>query len=528
MLPRNNDTNTRPELSREREHFVSGSAKKRDTSMKDGEWPQVVFHKTFQIVNQIVRPSIIKEFQSCPTCNTLNDSVDLVCVKDNTILAGHNVPDGKRSIFINGVRLATALSVLAAGYANLVWPIFALLSVLLVAFLSAFFRNHRILMIYFLFVTLIAWGGYAFSSKLDTILLAVAALGSFFVIIYALCWDGVTHKQLCFPELLTKNMSSATLLWISGLMTVGFIGLVDLFVSYVLTWLHLGNVYHAQSGTIVHGLIAFSIGASGGTALVSAIVYSLRQVVSRDIVDQWEFRPILSKQKFEYIQVTDDLRKRSLVALLKRYFATITNGLIRSADTLYNHFGVQFVNSSVRIAIRTANLARRVFIRIVSYINCTVLRWWLILKWAMRWAIRALSQYSRVFIFPIVLSWLSVILLRFACIYFLEYIREGQLDIVLNIIGAMLAVTISSVIILTVLLRIAFYDTVSKFLDAVSAFAPGAFLLFLAMAWLFGIVGVFTGGPFRIGPITIGVTLLLVAVLAYSQRQRKSAAYQQK
>jgi hypothetical protein len=56
-------------------------------------------------------------------------------------------------------------------------------------------------------------------------------------------------------------------------------------------------------------------------------------------------------------------------------------------------------------------------------------------------------------------------------------------------------------------------------INALSIFGTSTFLFFVLNSWLLGIVGTFTGGPYRIGWVTLFSTLFLVSVFIIAQRR---------
>ena len=69
------------------------------------------------------------------------------------------------------------------------------------------------------------------------------------------------------------------------------------------------------------------------------------------------------------------------------------------------------------------------------------------------------------------------------------------------------------------LFRLDLLSFFEKMLNALSIFGTSAFLFFVLSAWLFGIIGMLTDGPYRIGWVTISSTLVLVAVFFLAQRR---------
>ena len=59
-----------------------------------------------------------KDSQSCPTCDSLNDSIDIVCMEDSTVLTGKKLEDRYKARLINGLRLFAVAVAFSVGYLN--------------------------------------------------------------------------------------------------------------------------------------------------------------------------------------------------------------------------------------------------------------------------------------------------------------------------------------------------------------------------------------------------------------------------
>ncbi|HUW09031.1 MAG TPA: hypothetical protein VM537_04840, partial [Anaerolineae bacterium] len=135
------------------------------------------------------------------------------------------------------------------------------------------------------------------------------------------------------------------------------------------------------------------------------------------------------------------------------------------------------------------------------------------------WAVHAGIRYVKVFVLPVMACFTGSTLIYAIGEDFSAYVHGGSPLIPLGLVAKGVAAIILFTVGSGLLLRINLGSYFNKMLNALSTFGVPAFLNFLLSAWLLGVVGMITHGPYRIGWVTILSTLLVGAVFVLTQRR---------
>jgi len=262
------------------------------------------------------------------------------------------------------------------------------------------------------------------------------------------------------------------------------------------------------------------LGLAATSCLVSSIIFSLKGEPF-SVPDRWHYKILLTAKTLKTWQVRrsnapSSLRER-IVATLDRIATFATNRFIVLFEQFYNGFVVRFANRLAGSAIHIANLTRKAAKKAYLHTLRTLRRFKVVPVWAVLWAIHVAKCYWKNFFFPISAILTCSILLFSIANDFFWYVHGRQVLLPLSIAWKVLVVFILLTISGGFVSHKRFLDFFEQVLDAVSVFGSDAYLFFVLTAWIFGLFGHLTGGPYRIGWVTIICTMALIAIFVRSQ-----------
>lgn len=472
------------------------------------------------------------DFTECPSSKTLNDSIDVVCSKCSTILIGIQQSNIAKSLVIKFLQGAAVVVALAVGYLNWTWPIFAFSSILVIMFFSLFLRHHKNTRNFFFVVSAFSFIGYgvwktlnpenpSFLQVIGLLLTVMLVLELMFLVQLTLSTSRNDFRKYWLPSN-NIDLGSYTLTWISLMLTITFLCILAVVANlitptFIQMFIQNNNFnYFALRGAIQ----AFS--ATQVAVLISSTVYSLKGHPF-SVLDRWTYKPILCKCNFGRVQVAQHLDvikwTLRLIHSIKRFAIAASNRIIQGIENAYNYFIVSFLNNLVRVAIKITNTIRCMIIKTIRHIIRSLMRFILLNRWCIKWAWHVGVQYAKVFILPLVLFIVGTMLLYSISDDFFSYVHDGSAFLPIIIAVKSLALIILFTIgtgFLSHANLLVFFD---KTLNALSIFGASAFLFFVLLAWLLGIIGMLTSGPYRIGWVTILSTLAMISVFFISKRR---------
>jgi hypothetical protein len=473
-----------------------------------------------------------ENFTTCESCGTSNDSVDVVCTVDNATLVGTHMADRTKEWIVNLLRAAAMVVALAVGYLYWKWPTYVLSGFVMIAFFSLFLRNHSISRLFFIVISTLSFISYgvwkivnpedlSLLQVIGLILATLLVLKLLFLVAYTLRTDVGDPRQ---EWMLSNNVDLrlGTQTWITFMLTTTVLCILAFITNWAAPEFMQWFLPIESLGLLLLRSGLVTLGAAEIAALVSCTVYSLRGEPFY-VTDRWNYRSILHKQVFRRVPRVTPPTFTSwttrLKGTLERIAVASANGIIEGIENAYNNFIVRFFNNLARAAIRIANSVRRVVIKTVLHIIRSLRRFIVLNKWCAKWAWHTGLRYAKVFIIPLMLFLVSAILVYSMGEDFFDYVHGGSAITPVILSAKGLAVIIAFTIgtgLLFLLNLLAFFE---KMLNALSIFGTSAFLFFVLTAWLLGIIGMLTNGPYRIGWVTILSTLVLVAVFFLAQRR---------
>lgn len=463
-----------------------------------------------------------KDFISCPICGALNDSLSVVCANDSSTLIGRNLDHRKWVYIVHTIR-ATAVSVaLAVGYLHWSWPVYLFVCIGVLTFFILFHRNHQTARNYVLVLA-------AVGVLLTGILTYFKPTGKSLTTLLAACLGVMILAEQVFLVAFGRNIENdprqdwlekhqidlhtGTLTWIALLLTFSLFS----FVAYVvLTAKETGGTLRFFS--LEMALV--SLGLAATSCLVSSMIFTLRGELF-SVPDRWHYKALLKDRTLKTWQVRrsnapSNWRER-IVATLDRIATFATNRFTELFEQFYNKFVVRFANRLAGSAVLIANLTRRAAMKTYLHTLRTLRRFKVELVWAVLWAIHVAKSYWKNFFFPISAILTCSILLFSIADDFFWYVHGRHVLLPLSIAWKVFVVFILLTISGSFVSHCRFFDFFEQVLATVSVFGPSAYLFFVLTAWIFGLFGHLTGGPYRIGWVTIICTVVLIAIFVRSQ-----------
>lgn len=476
------------------------------------------------------------DFTECPSSETLNDSIDVVCSKCNTILIGIQLSNIAKSLVINFLRGAAVVVAFAVGYLNWTWPTFALSNILVIMFFSLFLRNHKNTRNFFFVVSAFSFIGYgvwktlnpqnpSFLQVIGLLLTVLLVLELLFLVLYTLRTSSNDFRKYWLRSN-NIDLGSSTLTWVTLTLTITLfciLAVVTNLITPTFVQMFIQN-NNFNSFALRGALLAFS--ATQVAALISSTVYSLKGHPF-SVLDRWTYKPILRKCDFSRVHVAQHLDAITwtlrLKHSIKRFAIVASNRIIQGIENAYNYFIVSFLNNLARAAIKITNTIRCMIIKTIRHIIRSLKRFILLNKWCIKWAWHVGVQYAKVFMLPLVLFIVSTMLLYSISDDFFSYVHDDSAFIPIIIFIKSLALIILFTVGTGFLSHANLLVFFEKTLNALSIFGTSAFLFFVLSAWLLGIIGMLTSGPYRIGWVTILSTLALVSVFFLSKRRQSTS-----
>lgn len=483
-------------------------------------WERLVFE----------RPS--EDFTACPACGTLNDSMDVVCTADSAALVGAQMAESMKAGIVNSLRIMALAAALAVGYLEWTWPTYVFAGFVVIAFFGLFLRNHPTSRLFFFAISssgFVAYGVWSAFAPEDAVLFHVAVLllvGLLFLelpflVAYTLRTEGGDPRR---HWMLSKgvDLQIGTLTWIALTLTVSVLCILAAITSWLGGRIGIPFPQLVDLNSLLVRVALATLGAGEIAALVSSTVHSLRGEPFR-VTDRWTSRQILEDLEFERWTPESTPTPLSwtgrLADTVTRIAVSSANGLIQGLENSYNNFVVRFVNTLAQTAVRIANSVRRAAISTARHIARSLRRFMVLNTWCGQWAFHTGVRYVRVFVLPVMVCFAGATLIYAMGEDFSAYVHGGSVLIPVILLGRGVVVIILFTVGTGLLLRIDLGSYFEKMLNALSTFGTSAFLFFVLSAWLLGVVGMLTHGPFRIGWVTILSTLLLVAVFVLAQRR---------
>jgi hypothetical protein len=276
----------------------------------------------------------------CPDCGTLNDSTDVVCMRDSYTLTGQALSSTSRTIIINILRTLAVAVALAAGYLKWLWPAYIYADLLIGTFFALFLRCHRTALRYFLFVICVDSIMYLIWQSADPAaniffegLLIISAvlllLEPIFFIDYTLHLGPQSREILLKRYSMDANEGSLT--WIALMLTASGLCFLILVLSQI------SNEFLIDGGfqNIICSLGITAIGGAETCALVASTIYTLRGEPF------WVSNRWLPQQLHGRIFKRVGTRSRSittwqdnLVYTVDRIIVKLTNGMINAVEDI--------------------------------------------------------------------------------------------------------------------------------------------------------------------------------------------------
>lgn len=467
-----------------------------------------------------------KCFISCPTCGTSEDSLSVVCTKDSSILIGLNIDNRKRAYIVHAIRVTAVAVALAVGYLHLIWPIYLLVSIGVFTFFLLFHRNHRTARNY---VIVLAVAGvlsagllahFGTHGNLLTALLAtyliIVILGEqvFLVAFGRNITDDPRQEWLRIHRV---EVPTGTLTWIALVLTFS---LVNLATYVILTATETGVTLQFFSLDMVR----ISLGLAAISCLVSSTVFSLNGEPF-SIPDRWHYKVVLTaknlkrNKRLQYWHGNEPSGawRERIVYTLGYIAAVATNRFIELLEHSYNEYVVCFANRLAQSVVRIANSTRRTAKKTYLHTLRTLRRFKVVAVWAVLWAIYVAKSYWKNFFFPISAILTCSILLFSIADDFFRYVHQHHVFLPLSIAWKALVVFILLTVSGSFVSHSRFLDFFERVLAAVSVFGPSVYLFFLLTDWILVLFGHLTGGPYRIGWITIICTVVLIIIFVRTQ-----------
>jgi formylglycine-generating enzyme required for sulfatase activity len=469
---------------------------------------------------------------TCPSCAAKNSSIDVVCKKDtDTILVGLESSGRGRQLLtltIHVLRAMLAAAALAAGYLAWWWPAYAFGGIVIGGFLALFLRRHSATLLYFLLIGTLGLVGQAAWHMLDPLGLGLLWISGVILIalflpepLFLICYTLRVKKRRAqiadawdLEGWIMDDVGPDTLMWIAFMLTATVLCLV---VVAGIQWIPLlqlgGNVR-----TLGLSLGLSALGSAEGGALIASTIYTLSGEPFQ-VPDRWR-PPKLKGLKLKRMTVTIQLsstRFARLMNALNPLAVALVNGIIRAVEDGCNNFVVRFVNDLADGTVRLLNATWRAVVKLARHTERSVRRLAHLNVVSGWWAWMAGKRYAEVFMVPPILWWLTAMLLYEMSHYFLRYIHEGPVTLPLVMAAQGLLIMILLTVCCSLLLHVSISAFRAKVLNALVKFGPNAYLFFVLTAWLLGLAGVLTNGPYRIGWVTITSTLLLAVVVFATQ-----------
>lgn len=474
----------------------------------------------------------IREFSTCAGCGTVNNSIDVVCVTDNSVLVGVEISAKDQARLINFLRAMAVGVALAVGYLSLLWPVYVFVGLAMIAFFSLFLRNHSSTWYFFLTISILSYLGYGIWNIIDPktppLFYAIGLTFSgllvlvlLFLVIYTLrtSTDDPRHQWMLQRNI---DLHLGTVVWISLMLTSTILFLVGASMYRAIPqFFHLFISERNLDILFLQGAV-LALGTGEITALVASTVYSLR-AQAFDVQDKWIYRPIAHDKSFERLPV---VRRPTIMTWINRFSSTVqrivtasANRLIDGIENAYNNFYVRFINNLAQTAIRIANTIRKVIIKTALHIARSLTRFWVLNRWCFTWSWHVMTQHVQVFVVPAMLCFICALLTLNIGADFFSYVHGGiwytPLVLLAKSIGLLMLFSIAT----GLLSHLNLFSFFEKVLNALSIFGTSAFLFFVLSAWLLGIAGMLTEGPYRVGWVTILSTLTLLLVFGIAQRR---------
>ena len=186
--------------------------------------------------------------------------------------------------------------------------------------------------------------------------------------------------------------------------------------------------------------------------------------------------------------------------------------MVKAFEKTYNRVIVITINVVFINIVKTSNAIRKALIKLVRHIIRTVLRFILILTWCASWARYVGNKFLLTYAIPIFLLMASMLSIFSIATDFYNYVHQSEFIIAIWILLKSILLILLFTLITSLLIHANIF---AKMVNALNVFGTSAFLFFLLAAWSFGIIGMLTNGPYRIGPVTIISTAILIILFIF-------------
>lgn len=461
-------------------------------------------------------------FSACAACGESVDSMDVVCPKDEASLLGGLAGEGVITFAAYVFRALVVLAALAIGYLRLTWPAYFVGVILALTFSLLFLRNHSIALKYLAAAVLLIatahwlWVATDYARPTDVAWI-LFTLGLIANLAFAIGLTRVYSDDNMFPDL---EVSTSTVVVATGAIIAACASLLVIVVGY----LRLALAPQWLLWASIHGL-PLILSAGAFAVLVSSIAYTVA-AVRFTVPDIFRFRDVLGIATLGRIpSPVHNLAQTGLdrvISGLERVLISFANGLTAALEHAYNRQARVLVNGAARVAVAWANSICRWLVKTARHVVRTVRRFIVVALKCMRWSWTITQRFATAFAAPALLSWLACAELWWVAEEVRGYLlNERSWATPLLSLGRIIIVVMLLAGSTMLMLKVSPAAFANKLSAAASAIGGRAFLFFVFIAWALGVVGWATGGPFRVGWVTLASTSIIVAAL-FALRARRA------
>lgn len=470
----------------------------------------------------VARDSPEVAFARCPTCNVVVDSVEVVCVNDDTSLLGTLASERSVTLAVYVLRALVVAAALAVGYAGWIWPAYVVGVALALGFALLFLRNHRSSLIYLATAGAVVAIGhwiwvamhYSHSTAVLWSFLIAALLGH---LAFTIGLSVHSADERSFPSDLSVTVRTIVIAC-AGMTTTVAIGVVILlgqvYPNAVPAWL-LWISMHGAPVTISAALLAI---------LASSIAYTLAAPSFR-VNPIVAYRELLLPVEFARLRVTPKgqslTQLEQVAATIERVLVSFANGITAAVESAYNGPFRSLINGAGKMVIEWLNATYRWIVKVGRHIARTLERSAVVASRCARWAWALSRRFMTAFAGPVALTWLACAELWWIAEEVRGYVlhEKGWATPLVSLVRIVFVVIILSASAM-LMLRVRAASFGGKLSAAAASLGGRAFLFFVLIAWSLGILGWLTGGPYRVGWVTLASTSVIVASLVVLRARR--------
>lgn len=445
-----------------------------------------------------------KSSLTCKNCKTSYIAVQLLCSGEScgVVLPVQEIGEANAKVWVALYRLLMVLVGVAAGYLALAWPGYVFAGVTFFGFGYLLLRYHtealRVCTFAIAAITIVDWGlrTALLTSTYLTIIENYAGMAAAMFVLFC----GLAHIFSVSQPSSLKTVEAAFLLFFIVLALDTFGGFTLPLVDPGKTNLWLGRLLF---GSLSFGLAVLSI---------EAVVYTVHQPPFKipDLIKHIPTIPIRTLPRLEMTGSTTHGAPSPLV----RSAIVLANSILRSLENFYNRTLRSVVNTMIRFPIHVINYIWRKLVALVLHLARSVKRFSEQFVQALWSIVQFLYHFSRVILLPITLillvyqqAW------RLSDIVF-NYTWTGGLSLIWS--GAIVTGVSFAYVFLAawVLTRSNFASLLTSVALGLVDFGNKFVLLFAIVSWLFiGASHYIVQAPYRVGPLTIVVSLYLLSLL---------------